>query len=262
MTTRIIRKLLAVAVVTVASLSNAAALVVVAPDASIEAQMEALTPMVLNAGNLLGPEAFLDNGDGTFTSAGTREVRNAQMGMWDFEWEMTVKPDPHIIIFSSVRNLAPIDRTFSLSFLLPLAVPITPASFHGGSIDATVTDTNGDASATLAEVGSGIYDGQIDGVSTLSLLSIPTVPLGCGGTGCSANAVDFFGLPAAGTLGASLPGGSALTSIGVNLDFVLSAGDTVTFSGLFEVVPVPVPAAIWLLGGSLVGLVVTRRRSI
>ena len=78
--------------------------------------------------------------------------------------------------------------------------------------------------------------------------------LSCGGTGCSLALSPISDGPLLHPAGVS-------TDIGILLSFDLSAGDTVTFNTRFEVTPVPVPAAIWLFGSGLLGLVgVARRR--
>ncbi|MGE0387847.1 MAG: VPLPA-CTERM sorting domain-containing protein [Gammaproteobacteria bacterium] len=78
---------------------------------------------------------------------------------------------------------------------------------------------------------------------------------------CSASASDCIA-----GFGSFIGGRPALnSSIGTTLKFSLSAGDRVTFNTLFEVVsadtnPVPVPAAVWLLGSALLGLAGASRR--
>jgi len=71
-----------------------------------------------------------------------------------------------------------------------------------------------------------------------------------------------------------LPGGPPFNTIRDIADIQLLAGETYTFTynsangansitGLagFDVAPVPVPAAVWLLGSALAGLICTRRKT-
>ena len=46
----------------------------------------------------------------------------------------------------------------------------------------------------------------------------------------------------------------------VNVDFSLSANSTVGLSGFVQQVPVPIPAAVWLFGSGLFGLIAIARR--
>ena len=75
----------------------------------------------------------------------------------------------------------------------------------------------------------------------------------CGGVGCSLSLSPVSDGPLSHPAGVS-------SDIGILLDFALSAGDTVTFNTRFDVTPVPVPAAVWLFGSGLLGLVGVARR--
>ena len=44
------------------------------------------------------------------------------------------------------------------------------------------------------------------------------------------------------------------------MSFELTAGDTAEFTTNFEVTPVPVPAAVWLFGSGLLGLIGVAKR--
>jgi hypothetical protein len=49
--------------------------------------------------------------------------------------------------------------------------------------------------------------------------------------------------------------GNPIQSIGIHLNFTLSPGDTAIFNSSWEISPVPVPAAVWLFGSGLIGLI-------
>lgn len=190
----------------------------------------------------------LNSTSGAFDADGMRMMD----GVWAFTWDMSVDPDPFITSTLTFTNLASTTQTFSAIATLPVGSGFSPA-FMGGSISGSVTDTGiQDGSATVANtsLGSPIFLGLIDGSNALSLLA---GSFNCGGSlpGCTQNiATVSSGLP-----GPSLPYAPGVaSSIGIQLDFTLTAGDTASFNSYFEVVPIPIPAAAWLLLSGLITL--------
>ncbi len=184
-------------------------------------------------------------------------------GKWEFAWDLTFDPDPLIAGTISLTNLAAVAQNFTVNLLLPVLPVVTGPTLYRGQLAATVFDL-GDLNVTAdLDVSSapgaspGVYTGKIDGVTLLDLFGIS---LGCVGgpldPNCSANAVDdSLSFPA------FLAGGPGVNSnIGITLSFNLSAKDKVTFNTLFEVVPVPAPAALPLLASALAGFAVVGRR--
>jgi hypothetical protein len=105
----------------------------------------------------------------------------------------------------------------------------------------------------LATSGASIYQGLIDGTTARTLWNAPASFSTFTSTGSGTD----FGFPAFEIAPQSID-----TSIGIAITFSLTAGDSASFTSNFEVVPVPVPAALWLFGSGLVGLVgIARRRS-
>ncbi|MBC7982696.1 MAG: hypothetical protein H7Y02_02470 [Candidatus Obscuribacterales bacterium] len=190
------------------------------------------------------------NADGSYTLVGGQGGTT-----WQMDWDLTLKQDPFIVGTLTVTNLSAVARDFNIT----LGLPITPAfssSVYGGSLNATVTDLNGNLSASLSTsaTSASIYRGTIDGSPVLQLFAIG---VSCSGSsaGCTASGSDQDGLP-----GPTLLGPAVNTSIGTLLSFNLSAGDRVVFNTNFTVMPVPLPAALPLFVSGFVGLFGLRRR--
>ena len=168
------------------------------------------------------------------------------MNLWSFSWDMAVDPDPFISSNLVFTNLTGNTANFSAIISLPLSASLGSV-YMGGAIDGGFRDNN-DGSVTVAEIASnGIFSGLIDGATALQLLG--------GSFGCSASSPGCNGV--IGQVSDGLPGPTLLyhtganNTIGIKLDFSLTAGDTATFNTFFEVIPVPLPAALWLLGSGL-----------
>jgi hypothetical protein len=172
-------------------------------------------------------------------------------GGWALSWDVTVKQDPFIDAGFVVTNNTDQTRTYQIVFTLPV-VPITGSSRSGASVNATLT-VDGDG-GTLGHSGTEpMFTTLLDGVPFLSLLnhdSSLTVPFAGGST-----PTELFGLP-----GLTQPGPPVASTMGIQLLFTLTPGDTASFTGRFEVVA-PEPGTALLLASGLLGLVVMGRRS-
>jgi hypothetical protein len=227
---------------------------------SIVAQAQAqtttlpFTPTMTSGNTALVNEQVIANADGSFTLIGNQQG-GGTLGapVWGLSWNLTLNQDPSIQGSLTLTNLTASTRNFNLAFSLPVLSGFS-SSLFGGSIDATLIDFNNSGSATLAPIAisPSVYRGQIDGSTVLSLLA---QNLGCsGGPGCLVNSAEDFGLP-----GPTQPGPAVNSTIGMLLNFSLTAGDRVTFLADFTVeppAPVPLPAAFPLL---LMGLGVFAR---
>lgn len=192
----------------------------------------------------------MDNMDGTSTYMGTDSVTmmvdGSPTNVWDYSWNLTADPDPFISGSFTVTNTSTMMQTFDITFGLPISPSFTNG-YMTGSLSGSYFDADNSGSATL---NLNTWDGLIDGASQMSLFGFAGP---CIGTGCSVTLGEI-------TDGPTLYSGDVNSTIGIHMNFSLSAGDTVTFDTLFDVTPVPVPAAVWLFGSGLLGLVGVARR--
>ncbi len=174
-------------------------------------------------------------------------------------WDLFLDEDPIVSGITAITNNGATDQQITLMFTLPITPAIPGGTVIGGSIQGGLTDTNGGGATLSAPTGSSFYTALIDGVAVQTLYDDPTsfaVP-GTNPFGSENVPALQFGTPIP-----SLAGPPALTSIGIKLDFILSAGDSASFTSVFVVEPsvVPVPAAVWLFGSALGLLGWVRRR--
>jgi hypothetical protein len=191
----------------------------------------------------------IDNGDGTFTYDGSAAAGG---GGWNLSWDVTVKEDPFIDGIIAVTNNTAFTQTYTVIFTSPVSPAITPSSLSGASVIGNLT-VNGGGGTLGHNAGAAMFTALLDGVPYDTLLpfdSSVTLAFGSGSTGA-----DSFGLP-----GLTQPGPAVLTSMGIQLTFTLTPGDSASFTSRFEVVPVPEPLSALLVGGGLIAFGVLARR--
>ena len=190
----------------------------------------------------------------TFVCAGT----NLVVGDLRLDnWNMSFDNDPVVTGVTAVTNLNLVSSVqFTLFFTLPTG-PIGPATLSGGSVQGGMTDNTGDDATVSTATGSAFYQGLIDGVAVPArTLYADPQSFSAGGAFLSGNIPSTaFGTPIP-----SLPSPAVTSDIGIRLDFILTPGDSASFTSNFVVV-VPEPGTGALLALGLVALAAHRRRA-
>ncbi len=164
-----------------------------------------------------------------------------------------IDADPVVTGTTGVSNLFGVTQQITLLFTLPIA-PIPGGTLTGGSYRGTVTDNNGDGATVSTVAGSALYTAMIDGLNWQSLY--PHAASTSAGSFLSSAIPNLsFGTPIP-----NLPGPAALASIGIKLDFNLTAFDSASFTSNHVVLPIPEPHTVGLVGLGL-ALLARRRRS-
>jgi hypothetical protein len=165
-----------------------------------------------------------------------------------------LKEDPFVTNNISFVNTTAFQQTYTITVNLPIPAFAYDATI-GSSLGVTVTDSDGVSVSADSVTPDGIYSGQVNGLTILTLMPDPT-SVGCVGAGCSAAQSDNGGVPQL----PAVPG--VANSIGIQLQFTLSAFDQVGITSRFEIIDaVPEPASVVLIGLGLGALVLRRLRS-
>jgi hypothetical protein len=185
----------------------------------------------------------------TPTSEGTFDLRN-QTSPGDL-WSLTDlgvsgNVDPFTSLNYAITNNAAVTLLFTVSVTLPIS-PQGPATVHGGSMGASLTDSNNNGFATVATSGGiPFYAGQLDGATVLSIYPHAfSQSVAFAGQTVNVPALNP-GLP-----GPTLPSGPALGTIGIINRFTLTAGDMLSGNSFFVVEAVPEPNTLALIAMSL-----------
>jgi hypothetical protein len=159
--------------------------------------------------------------------------------------------DPVVVLAVGFVDVgAPSVFTFGVSAPLAVAGPVSYKLDLSGSFSDGASD-GGSMGLGMAPPAPDIMDGQLDFVSVAGI-GTPLAGFTPGGN-------STFSFPS--VLG-STTCGAGCTDFGLLLSAKGSGGgDGMSFTGRFEITPVPVPTAIWLLGSALGVLGYLRRRS-
>ncbi len=133
--------------------------------------------------------------------------------------------DPFVLNNFLVTNNLNVPQVFSVFVGLPaaLAAPNTIS----GNVRTSVIDGGTDGASITSVIGQPIYQAQVDFASVATLQNDPFSVIAGPGDSASASA----------TFGPTLSNVPVNTTIGVQLRFTLSAGDTASILSRFDVIP-------------------------
>jgi hypothetical protein len=243
----------------VAIASVVAASVFVAPAANASGLPNLSLSLSSNTGTTaFDPAAYGNawaNPNQTFSYTG----QHSQSGQWNLGWSMLLGPEKEemfIVANFVVTNNSLVTQTFNLSLTNIFAVnfPGLMDVSMGGSVTGSLTDLNGNGATLGSPVNGSLYTAFIDGNAVATLLDDP-FSVSAGVFESAVVGPASFGDPIP-----SDPAPNALTSIGIDLEFTLSAGDAASFTSIFVIsgMLIPGPGAIAFF--ALAGFAGRRRR--
>ena len=187
-------------------------------------------------------------------------VGATQTGDWQLDWNCVFNVGEGVAGASAfvtanivVSNNDIVNQNFSLLMTLPTG--ILGPMLERGSIVGTITDLTFDDATVFAPVGSRIYTPMIDGTPEApGFLMVDPFSESAGGPLLS-NSVgpEDFGIPTPVVTSQDVD-----STIGILLSFDLTAGDSASFTAIFEVIPIPGPAGLPILAAA--GLLMGRKR--
>ncbi len=199
---------------------------------------------------LLNPNSVSATGVGTYNGA-----VSASDGLWNLNYNFSAASATDTAMQAgsmAIQNLSDGEMTFSITLSLPTAVFEPMSGLFNGSISAVLL-TNGSgyfrsldtAPCWLATSGGSVVNALLAAPINVNRNTSGATLIGSGAFGGSAP---------------SMPAATFGTNVAVTLSFVLSAGDTASFSTQLggAGVAIPAPGVLAVLGGA--GLLNRRRR--
>lgn len=159
--------------------------------------------------------------------------------------ELEFDSDPLITGNTLITNLTNSTQVYTITFTLPTAFLAAPNLIRG-SIVVSLLDEAGDGASFSTAAGIPIYSARIDSITVATLLNDP---YSLSGLTYVNSGLQEFGWQANGV--------PVNSSIGIQLQFALTAHDSAAILSRFEVAEIPEPATVLLLG---LGTLLIKRR--
>jgi len=150
--------------------------------------------------------------------------------------ELQFDPDPFVLNNVLVTNTTAIPQAFSVFVGLPTT--FAAPNLISGNVRTSVIDGGTDGATVSTVTGLPIYQAQIDFVTVASLQNDPfsvSAPVATSNTASASFGPGVNGIP-------------VTSNIGIQLRFVLTPGDTASILSRFDVVDVPEPGSLALIG--------------
>lgn len=146
-------------------------------------------------------------------------------------WNTVLNPDPVVSITLLVTNPVLLTQLFTVIVVLP-TVGSSPSSLIGGTVVGVLLDGNGDGATFAAPLGDSAYHAVLDGVVVETMLDAPYSTTAGPWLPATIGPQSFGGpvIP-------SQPGPAFNSSLGVELHFTLTPGDSVALTGTFALLP-------------------------
>jgi len=184
---------------------------------------------------------------------GWRYVGGLSNEFWTLTWDCIVNDDPFVVATINVTNNAASTQSFSNYMSLPIGVQVNPAVMNGSVSANLINNSPFSSGASLASGADPIYQAFLDpGANPPAASAARTM-----WNGFSLTTPQFVPNGTANDAFAGEIGPPALSSIALRLAFDLSAGDTASVTGVFEVL-VPGPAGFAAF--AVFGMIGRRRR--
>jgi hypothetical protein len=236
------------------SLLLLAGLVLAAPALAVTLPTVSITDSNGNSWNPVSTNLGCGTADpttGAFSCSGTRTsiLSGDATGV---SWNMSLDPDPTVSNTIALTNNTASTQTYIVTVTLPVSAISSPIVI-GGSVSGSITDLTGNGATVARPSGYAIYTALIDGSSVATLNPFTSFSVGS----------FLSGSPPPGSFGTPIP--SQLTflpvnsSIGIQLAFTLTPGDSASFTSVF-VAQAPEPGTVLLLLAAAGGVMAARRR--
>jgi hypothetical protein len=170
--------------------------------------------------------------------------------------------DPVIVFSFAIVNSTGSTTDYSVSFTQHIPA-LTGPNVVKSSLGLTVSDGSSNLGTATVSGVAGAPNLAVTGLSENNGLTLQNMLVDVGGTGPyssdSTTGTQTYAFSNAAHAGPTAPG-TGWNYMRTTLSFDLTAGDAAAFTGRAEINPVPVPAAVWLFGSALTGLVSLRRK--